>query len=68
MSWEIGALRVFNVGLEGECAGFSARGASSLRRCMETLIVPLKEIEFGFGYIVNKIPMYPMFYLLKGGL
>ena len=32
-------------------------------------IVPLKEVEYGFGYIIiryyNKIPKYPIFYLLK---
>ena len=28
-------------------------------------IVPLKWIEYGFGYI-NKIPIYPIFYLLMG--
>ena len=26
---------------------------------------PLKWIEYGFGYIVNKMLTYPIFYLLK---
>ena len=30
-------------------------------------IVPLKKIEYGFGKYYNKIPIYPIFYLLKGG-
>ena len=30
------------------------------------VIVPLKEIECGFGYKYNKVPKYPIFYLLKG--
>ena len=32
-------------------------------------IVPLKLIEYGFGYVLirsNTIPLYPIFYLLKG--
>ena len=29
------------------------------------LIVALKYIQYGFGYI-NQIPTYPIFYLLKG--
>ena len=33
------------------------------------LIVPLKEIEYGFGYIIYvKIPIYPMFYYLNMAL
>ena len=29
-------------------------------------IAPLKLIEYGFGVCYNKIPIYPIFYLLKG--
>ena len=29
-------------------------------------IVPLKWIEYGFGYAIIMIPIYPIFYLLKG--
>ena len=34
-------------------------------RVQERVIVPLK-IEYGFGVCYNRIPIYPIFYLLKG--
>ena len=34
-------------------------------RIVGSAIDPNKQIEYGFGYIMNKIPIYPRFYLLK---
>ena len=39
---------------------------TSTSKQFKALIVPLKEIEYGFGYFYSEIPIYPLFYLLKG--
>ena len=33
---------------------------------LHTPTAPLKKIEYGFGMFSNKMPIYPIFYLLKG--
>ena len=50
--------------LQGAAHGLWFRARKRRRRELD--IVPLKWMEYGFWVYYTKIPIYPVFYLLKG--